>query len=421
MKVSVIIPVWNGREYLPKCLDALLAQDYPDFEVIVVDNASADGSADLVAEKYPQVRLIRNLQNRGFAGGCNTGLQAAQGDVLVLLNQDAIPQPGWLSSIVEALRNPQVGVVGCKLLYPDGETIQHAGGWIEWPLGLAHHFGRGEKDNGQWDEPGEVDYVTGAAMAFWRDVLQKVGLMDEGFWPGYFEDADFCFRAREAGYKVCYVPSAVAFHAETTSVRDETRLSAYYQRGRLRFILKHLPPQRILTEFVPEEEKYQAPAIRGQESASLPAAYLIAMVLAPSILAERWGANQELIDAVVSAFRRLYESARREEIQKLEEEMGPLSGSFKAVKAGPSLTIPSLQEFQFRSQVPVIGPLIAGFRTLWFNVAARWALRDLIRQQEAINRQQEAINRHYESRLRALEDTILYMTIALGDLLRTGR
>ncbi len=374
MKASVIIPVWNGREYLPGCLDALLAQDYPDFEVVVVDNASADGSADLVAENYPQVRLIRNPQNLGFAGGCNMGLRAAQGDVLVLLNQDAIPQPGWLSYLVEALRDPRVGVVGCKLLYPDGETIQHAGGWIEWPLGLAHHHGQGEKDNGQWDAPMEVDYVTGAAMAFRRDVFQKTGPLDEGFWPGYFEDADFCFRARGQGYKVYYIPSSVALHAETTSIRDRERISAYYQRGRLRFVLKHLPPQRILTEFVPAEEKYQASAIRGQESVSLPVAYLMAMVWAPMILEERWGVSQEIMDAVVSALRTLYESARKEELQKLEERAGPLSlfPEGKA-KAGLSLTIPSLQEFKFRSRVPVVGPLIAGFRTMWFNVAARWA------------------------------------------------
>jgi GT2 family glycosyltransferase len=182
-KVSVIIPVWNGREYLPGCLDALLAQEYPDFEVIAVDNASVDGSAELIAEQYPQVRLIRSSRNLGFAGGCNAGLKVARGDVLVLLNQDTVVLPGWLLALVEALQQPEVGIVGCKILYPDGKTIQHAGGWIEWPLGLAHHYGHGELDQGQWDQLREVEYVTGAAMAFWGHVVKQIGGMDEGFWP----------------------------------------------------------------------------------------------------------------------------------------------------------------------------------------------------------------------------------------------
>jgi GT2 family glycosyltransferase len=143
LTVSVIIPIWNGSEYLHACLDSLMAHDYPIFEIIAVDNASVDGSAELIARHYPQVRLIRNAVNLGFAGGCNAGLKAAQGDILVLLNQDVIVQPGWLRALVKALQKPKIGIVGCKMLYPDGRTIQHAGGWIEWPLGLAHHYGRG--------------------------------------------------------------------------------------------------------------------------------------------------------------------------------------------------------------------------------------------------------------------------------------
>jgi len=150
---SVIIPVWNGRRYLGPCLDALLAHSYPDLEIVAVDNASEDGSAEFLAERYPQVRLVRLDRNTGFAGACNVGLGAAHGDVLVLLNQDTQVQAGWLAALVAVLGQDRVGIAGCKILYPDGQTIQHAGGWIEWPLGLSHHWGRGERDFGQWNEP----------------------------------------------------------------------------------------------------------------------------------------------------------------------------------------------------------------------------------------------------------------------------
>lgn len=387
MRASVIIPVWNGWKYLPSCLEALLAQDYPDVEIIAVDNASTDGSADRVAERYPQVRLIRNKQNRGFAGGCNVGLQAARGDMLVLLNQDTVVQSGWLRALAEALRRPDVGVVGCKILYADGRTIQHAGGWIEWPLGLTHHYGRGEEDTGQWNTPRPVDYVTGAALAFRRDVLERVGPLDEGFWPGYFEDTDFCLRVRQAGYEIWYVPDAVVLHAETTSIVDRESLRLAYQRGRLRLVLKHLPPQRLLAEFVGAEAAWQPAAIRGGESVALRLAYLEAIPVAAALLARR-GEERAVILAVVAALRQLHQLAWEETRKWLEASATPPGGDLVSA-------IPPLEEFEFRSTVPVIGPLIGRFRSLWFNVAARWAIRYLAQQQDQINRslarQQEQI------------------------------
>ena len=399
MKASVIIPVWNGREYLPGCLDALLAQEYPDFEVIAVDNASVDGSAELIAEKYPQVRLIRNIHNLGFAGGCNAGLKVAQGDVLVLLNQDTVVLPGWLRALVEALQKPEVGIVGCKILYPDGKTIQHAGGWIEWPLGLAHHYGQGELDQGQWDQHREVEYVTGAAMAFQRRLIDQIGGMDEGFWPGYFEDADFCFRAREIGYKTLYIHEAVVLHKETTSISDQFKLSCAYQKGRLRFILKHMPPYRFLNEFVNAEKSYQKQALRGQENGPLQIAYLEAMRSAPIIAMTRWRADAQIIRAILSSLQDLFEHSMIESQGKLLEMIGKTQllpyGIRSSVASIPGF--PPLREFQFQSSVPIIGPFIVYLRRLFFSVSAKWVIEDLMRQQEAINQQQEAINRQQEA------------------------
>jgi glycosyltransferase involved in cell wall biosynthesis len=116
MRVSIVVPAWNGRSYLPACLEALLTQAYPDFEVIVVDNASTDGSADLVAEKYPLARLIRNKRNLGFSGGCNAGMRAAQGEAIILLNQDTRVFPGWLTALVGASGKPRWALWGQRAL-----------------------------------------------------------------------------------------------------------------------------------------------------------------------------------------------------------------------------------------------------------------------------------------------------------------
>ena len=316
MTASVIIPVWNGRAVLEACLEAVLGQRTPNGsmpEVIAVDNASADGSADFIAAHYPQVRLIHNAYNQGFAGGCNRGLEQATGDLLILLNQDTRVQPGWLPELAAAAADPSAGVVGSKILYPDGKTIQHAGAWIEWPVGLAHHYGYGEPDQGQWDEPRPVEYVTGAAMAFRRSVLEQVGALDEGFWPGYFEDADFCLRIRSAGLNAIYAPRAVVLHHESTSVANEAARSYYYHCGRLRLTLKQLPPQRWVREFAPAESAYLPACVRGQNSFALQLAYSAIRMAAPQILVEQWQADPMTVEHVLRHFDDFYRQALHEE------------------------------------------------------------------------------------------------------------
>lgn len=414
MRASVIVLSWNGMEYLESCLDAVLSQDYPDFEVIVVDNASTDGSADFVAEHYPQVRLIRNERNLGFAAGNNIGLRAATGDVLLLLNQDTVVQPGWLAALVSALEDERVGVAGCKILYPDGETIQHAGGRIEWPLGLAHHYGQGENDAGQWDTPRPVEYVTGAAMAFRRDVLDRVGLLDDDFWPGYFEDADFCRRVQQAGYEVWYVPEATLAHFESTSHSDPLSTWEAHHRGRLRFVLKHTPPNQFLTQFVQAETLHQPSIISVFGSRPLCRAYLETISRTTSILRHYWHAEQAMINEVIRAFRHLHALAWEKGWQRTEEsvEETVVPPSFPAqlnyeVSSAEAIKVPQLREFEFQSDVPVVSPLINWVRTFWYGIAAKWSVRYLMQQQEAINqhyaRRQEAISQRYQRHIEALE------------------
>jgi GT2 family glycosyltransferase len=254
---SIIVINWNGAAYLDACLKALLAQTAAGDEVLVVDNDSTDGSVELLRSRFPDVRLVRNARNLGYAGGANVGLRSAQGDLFVLLNPDVEVHPGWLRALMGALREEQVGVVGCKLYYPDGQTIQHAGGIITFPLATADHYGYRQRDEGQWDREREVDYVTGAALALRRDVLDGVGFFDEGFYPAYYEEVDFCFRARDAGYQVRYVPEAVATHHEHAALGEESYwYIRYFHRNRLRFVLKHRGPQWFVEDFVPAEKAW---------------------------------------------------------------------------------------------------------------------------------------------------------------------
>ena len=149
--------------------------------------------------------------------------------------------------------DPDVAIAGCKLWYPDGETLQHGGGYITHPQAMPGHYGIGEADAGQHDAARYVDYVIGAAVAVRRTALEQIGLFDEGFFL-YYEDADLCARARAAGYRVVYEPRATAVHVESAvAVRGSF---SYYQRfhtGRWRYLLKHFSADALLNETVPAE------------------------------------------------------------------------------------------------------------------------------------------------------------------------
>ncbi|MBN1487905.1 MAG: glycosyltransferase family 2 protein, partial [Anaerolineae bacterium] len=283
MKASIIIVAWNGIDYLGPCLDSVLKQDTLDFEVIVVDNGSTDGSADFVAEHYPQVQLIRNSQNLGFAGGNNIGLRAASGAALVLLNQDTVVHENWLAALLTPLDDPTVGMVGCKMLYPDGR-IQHAGAYIVDARGTPEHIGRYEDDAGQYDEPRDLECVTAAGVALRRSTLARVGPLDEGFYPAYFEDTDWCYRVREAGLRVVYWPDAVLTHYESTSIKEIGYAEkVIYHHGRLRFLFKHKPLDWLQDTLYPAEFSWAESLGRTVEMMAARDAYLRLWLTLPEI------------------------------------------------------------------------------------------------------------------------------------------
>jgi GT2 family glycosyltransferase len=264
---SIVILGWGGEPYISACLEALRGQTYPSFEIIVVDNHSPDRTAEIVERDFPEVKLIRTERNLGVAGGNNVGLRAAQGDVCVLINTDVEPYPDWLEHLVRAMQSdPVIGIAGAKLLYPDG-TIQFAGGRIQPPRGYSYHIGWHEPDQGQRDIFGDVDFITGASLAITRAALTEIGYEDERFFPIDYEDPDMSYRARAAGYRVVLVPNAVATHHESsTSWAHDPGRALPLEAGRLRFVCKHWPADRLRQEFLPAELDFleKAPHVNRQ-------------------------------------------------------------------------------------------------------------------------------------------------------------
>lgn len=430
VKASVVILAWNGMAYLADCLNAVFAQDYLDFEVIVVDNGSTDGSADFVAAQYPQVRLIRNERNLGFAAGNNVGLRAATGDVLVLLNQDTEVRPGWLAALVEAVQDLTVGIAGCKLLYPDG-TIQHAGGYLHGDRGATEHYGRHELDVGQYDIPRDVEFVTGAALALTRETWKCIGPLDEEFAPAYFEDTDWCFRAQAAGRRVVYWPAAVAVHKESASAQVTSWAHlATYNYGRLRFLFKHQPLAWLQERFYPAEAGGLRDLGGGStlELTAERAAYARLLFALPGIVAFRaqellpseslWASLLSIVlslrdvcggGVALQDVREALEVAESKSVgarilaQEPESVMGQAyeDAVSDAEMADFALLVPpeiqpltgmaqlqtqwKIEPQPFHSAAPVIGSAVAAFREAWNNVATRWYVQPLLEQQVAFN------------------------------------
>jgi len=256
MQASIIIPVWKGAPIIANCLEAVYAHsgDYL-LEVICVDNASPDNAARLIAERFSQVRLISQPINLGFAGGVNAGLRAARGDVGVLLNQDCVVQAGWLDALLDALNaHPEFGIAGCTIFNSDG-SINHAGAQLRKPIALGQHL----TDSGG-DQPRAVDYVTGAAMAIRRSTWDKIGLFDDGFYPAYYEEVDYCYRARQRGFKIGYVPAARVQHLFTSREwqHDPIKSWATHQHSRYRFVCKHFDADELTHFFKIEVVEIEA-------------------------------------------------------------------------------------------------------------------------------------------------------------------
>ncbi len=239
VRISIIIPNWNGAQHLPGCLDSLRAQIWQDFEIIVVDNASADDSLEVLA-RYPEVRVVALETNRGFTGACNAGFEAARGEIAILLNNDTEADPHWLAEIAAAFdAHPEVGLVASKMLLFDRRDTFHTAGDFVTPDGLPHNRGVWEQDVGQYDHPAYVFSACGGSAAYRRAMLDEIGLLDDDFFFS-LEDVDLAWRAQLAGWRCLYVPTAVVYHKLKASGGGVTA-SFYDGRNRLWVLAKNYP------------------------------------------------------------------------------------------------------------------------------------------------------------------------------------
>jgi hypothetical protein len=218
-RVGVIVLNWNGVNRLRRCLDSVGKIDYPAFVTIVVDNASGDGSQDLVRKEYPQAILLENDRNLGVAGGRNVGLRKAGElgcDYYLLLDNDTAVAPGLLSELVRAgEERPDVGILGAKIYFDSegGKIVWAYGGGCNLYLCRMDAYGYGKLDTGQFDAPYEPDYIPGCLQMIKREVIEEVGYLDEDFIIYFAEDTDLCLRAKAAGYRLLCVPDAILWHS----------------------------------------------------------------------------------------------------------------------------------------------------------------------------------------------------------------
>ena len=359
---SIIIVSYNSAAQIGACLRALQQQRCDcEYEIVVVDNASRDQSRVIVAG-FPAARLLAANENWGFAGGVNRGVAAAHGHVIALLNPDAAPAPDWLQHVVAALDDTQIGVVGSKVLGPDGR-IQSLGSDLQIPVMLSTHRKAGEQNNRQDDEIADVWAVHGAAMAFTRPIWEALGGFDEGFFPAYWEESDFCERARRAGWRVVVAPRATVQHHEASATgKYSPEFYFYYHRNRLRYAAKWLDWRTIWETFRPAEHaRLQTAPLLDRRVARL-----VYQAGVPSL--DRPSAEQR---ATTLATGRAVRAGTLP-----DDGFEPLMQLIGAADANAVL-----EEVQFQSRLP----LIARLRAAWNDVATRWYVRPSLDQQTRFN------------------------------------
>ncbi len=248
--ISVVVLNWNGVQVVDQCLTSLDQQTYRPLEIILVDNASTDGSAELVRKRFPHVKLIVNERNLGFGGGNNVGIRASQGRYVMILNNDTRLDPRCIEEIKRGIeKDERYGSCASKILLKDEDNLIDAAGISVCPDGLS--IGRGRLERGdRYDEEVEVFAASGCACLYRREMLEDIGLYDEDFFA-YADDTDMGWRAQLAGWKCIYNPKAIVYHFHSASSGTYSPLKAFLvERNRIWVAIKNFPlPLLIFGQF----------------------------------------------------------------------------------------------------------------------------------------------------------------------------
>ncbi|MCI0382593.1 MAG: glycosyltransferase family 2 protein [Chlamydiae bacterium] len=241
-KISFIILNWNRKEDTLACLASVSEVDYPNFEIVLVDNGSTDDSIQATQERFPKITIIPTGKNLGYAGGNNVGIQFCLekgADYLFILNNDTTVSSDTLKNMIPLFKeHPRLGILGCKIyLFDKPFTFDHLGGKWNRKKACFDLIGWRQFDDGKsWEEPKEIEYVCGAAMLVKREVFQKVGLFEPRFFL-FCEEADFCHRARQIGYSTMTCPTAKIWHKVSASFTGGKIQATYFLwRSRLLWI-----------------------------------------------------------------------------------------------------------------------------------------------------------------------------------------
>ena len=253
MDISVIIVSWNVRDFLKRCLASIYRRgDAASFEVIVVDNASSDGSADMASREFPKARVIRNGKNLGFSAANNIGLKDAAGELVFFLNPDTELQDGTIGRIISFMAaHPEAAGLGCRLVYPDG-SLQHSARrfpsfftdlmeklYLDWLFPGSGFFNYYHMGLWPHDRLREIDVPFGACLVVRKSVLDKIGPMDERFFM-YYDEIDLCYRIRQAGFRIYFTPDiSVTHHSNKSSDQVIGEATVWKMRSKAKFFRKH--------------------------------------------------------------------------------------------------------------------------------------------------------------------------------------
>jgi len=259
--ISIIILNWNGKMFLNDCLLSLQAQTFKNFETILVDNGSADGSVEYLRELFPWVRLIVLPDNIGFAEGNNRGLTLARGEYIVTLNNDTKVVPDFLAELLHSIsQNPETGMAAARMLnFFQADRIDSVGIYPT-TAGIGSSLGIAETDHGQYDEQRDVFGACAGAALYRRSMLEEIGFFDSDFFA-YYEDLDLAWRARLNGWKAVTAPKALVYHVHSATAGRMSNFTVYHtHRNKWYVIIKNWPLSLVL-RYLPLIIAYDAAAL----------------------------------------------------------------------------------------------------------------------------------------------------------------
>ncbi|MCC5905765.1 MAG: glycosyltransferase family 2 protein [Balneolaceae bacterium] len=254
---SIIIVTWNALHHLKTFLPSVAATNYSDFEIVIANNNSTDGSMEWIRKHYPECRIVTFDKNFGYAAGNNKAVKYARGEVLVFLNNDVKTDTGWLHGLNRAFTETEASIIQPKIRsFRDPELFEYAGAaggmidWLGYPFCRGRIFDHIEKDNGQYDKRTEIFWASGAALSIKKELFLKSGGFDEDF-EFHMEEIDLCWRCLKMGHKIMYEPESIVYHLGGGSLPvDSSRKVFYNFRNSLCMLTKNLEKAPLLKIFL---------------------------------------------------------------------------------------------------------------------------------------------------------------------------